>query len=72
MKKAEEFEKWMKAGEQLGATYDRMTAWAAWSTAWDSAVDEAASTFWNHEATTKRVQIDDSHEIAKAIRSLSA
>jgi hypothetical protein len=38
MKKEEEFEKWMAAGETLGAQYDRVTAWAAWSTAWDSAL----------------------------------
>lgn len=70
MRKLEEFEKWMKAGEPLGAQHDRVTAWAAWSTAWDAAISDAADVFWNHEATRKRISIQDSQTVVKAIESL--
>ena len=72
MKKLEEFEKWMKAGEPLGAQHDRVSAWAAWSTAWDAAISDAADVFWDHDATRKRISIQDSQAVVKAIKSLSA
>lgn len=71
MKKAEEFEKWMKAGEVLGAEHDRTTAWAAWSTAWDAAINEAADTFWYHPATRKRIPFNAAQDIVETIKVLA-
>lgn len=72
MKKLEEFERWMAAGDKLEATYDRETAWAAWSCSWDAAVNEAAEAFWHHEKTVRRVRMDDAKSIVKSIRGLSS